>query len=189
MRSQRPRGLGVCWTACLAAAAALHVLLGGAAAAHQSSFPQVDTPKDLAIVVHKSNQVDHVSRAELRRIFLLETQTWPHGRKITVVLREKGQPERAEAISVICGMREPDFEKYMLFQTFRGSVTGGHRTIRSAAAMLRFVFNAPGAIGYVYADEVDDSTKVLRVDGLLPGEPGYSLHRAARRTERKSAGM
>jgi hypothetical protein len=44
----------------------------------------------IAIIVHRSNPVDNLSFAELRRIFLLERQTWPHGRKITVVLREGG---------------------------------------------------------------------------------------------------
>ena len=46
--------------------------------------------------------------------------------------------------------------------------------------MIRFIFNAPGAIGYVRADQVDGTTKVLRIDGLLPGDPKYPLRRAAR---------
>jgi hypothetical protein len=41
--------------------------------------------------------------------------------------------------------------------------------------VLRFVFNVPGAIGYARASEVDSTVKVLRVDGLLPGEDGYGL--------------
>jgi hypothetical protein len=46
--------------------------------------------------------------------------------------------------------------------------------------MRRFVFNAPGAVGYVAADETDDTVKVLRIDGLLPGDPRYPLRRRAR---------
>ena len=142
-------------------------------------------PRELAVIVNRANPVERLSRRDLRRIFLLDTQTWPSGRKITVVLREKGQAERAEAISIICDMREADFDRHVLFQTFGGAVTGAPRSIRSAAAMLRFVFNAPGAIGYVYADEVDDSAKVLRIDDLLPGQPDYPLRPAARRRERR----
>ena len=59
---------------------------------------QVVATDGLAIVVHRANPIDTLTLRELRRIFMLDTQTWPHGRKITVVLREKGQPERAEAI-------------------------------------------------------------------------------------------
>jgi len=129
----------------------------------------------VALIVHRSNPVDALSSSELRRIFMLETQTWPNGRKITVVLREKGQPERAEALRLICRIGEADYDRHVLFQTFRGSVARGPRSIRTAAAMLRFVFNAPGAIGHVRSSELDGSTKVLRIDGWLPSDPRYPL--------------
>lgn len=135
----------------------------------------------LAIIVHRSNPLDEVTFSELRRIFMLDTQTWPRGRKITVVLREKGQPERAEAIRIICGLSESEYDRHVLFQTFRGSVSIGPRSIQSTALMLRFVNSAPGAIGYVASDQVDASVKVLRIDGLLPGDARYALRRAARR--------
>src|SRR4051794_17902282 len=134
----------------------------------------------LAIVVHQSNPVDSLTFSELRRIFLLDTQTWPHGRKITVVLRDKGQPERADAIRMICGLTEADYDKHILFRTFQGSVNIGPRALQSAAALLRFVFSAPGAIGVVGADQADATVKVLRIDGLVPGEARYPLRRAAR---------
>jgi len=132
---------------------------------------------DLAIIVHRSNPVDDLSRAELRRMFLLETQTWPKGRKITVVLREKGQADRAEALELICDLTNAEYERHVLLQTFRGNVGWGPRSILTASAMLRFVFNVPGAIGSVWADEADDTVKVLRVEGRLPGEPDYPLRR------------
>lgn len=137
----------------------------------------------LALVVHRSNPVENLTAGELRHIFMLDTQTWPHGRKITVVLREKGQPERADAIRLICGLSERDYERHILFRTFQGSVNIGPRSIQSASAMLRFVYNAPGAIGYVDAEEVDGSVKVLRIDGMLPDDPRYPLRRRPRSRE------
>jgi ABC-type phosphate transport system substrate-binding protein len=151
-------------------------LVTGVSSAH-GQVPGADT---LAIVVHRANPVDALTMSELHRIFMLDTQTWPHGRKITVVLREKAQPERTEGIRIICGLSEADYERHVLFQTFRGSVIRGPRSIQSARGMLRFVFNTPGAIGYVRADELDDTVKVLQIDGRLPGDPRYPLRRAAR---------
>jgi hypothetical protein len=52
--------------------------------------------------------------------------------------------------------------------------------------MLRFVFNAPGAIGYVPADETNDTIKVLRIDERLPGDPRYPLKRLARPVQERS---
>jgi ABC-type phosphate transport system substrate-binding protein len=147
-----------------------------AAVAHQQAAPA----PALAIIVHRSNPVDTLTFAELRRIFMLDTQTWPHGRKITVVLRANGQPERIDAIRMICGLSEREYDRHILFRTFQGSVNIGPRAIQSAPAMLRFVYNAPGAIGYVNADEVDASVKLLRIDGALPDDPKYPLRRRPR---------
>jgi phosphate transport system substrate-binding protein len=161
----------------LAGAAAL----GGICAVPQRASAQQAAPADaIAIIVHRSNPVDDLSSAQLRRIYMFDSQHWPHGRKITVMLREKGQPERAEAIGLICGIAEAEYDRHVLLQTFRGSLGWGPRSIQSVAAMLRFIFNVPGAIGYVPADQVDGSVKVLRIDGLLPADPSYSLRRSGR---------
>jgi ABC-type phosphate transport system substrate-binding protein len=129
----------------------------------------------IAIIVHRSNPVENLPLAELRQIFMLERQTWPQGRKITLVLREAGQRERVEVLALIVGMSEPEFERHVLFQTFRGNVGWGPRSIRSSAAMQRFVYNAPGAIGHVYASELDGTVKALLVDGLSHDDPRYRL--------------
>jgi ABC-type phosphate transport system substrate-binding protein len=155
--------------------APLLALLVASPAAPRASTVQAQAGEALAIIVHASNPVNSLTLRELRRIFMLDTQTWPNGRKITVMLRETGQPERGEAIRLICGMSEAEYSRHVLFQTFRGNVGWGPRSIRSAAAMLRFVFNAPGAIGYVRAGEADDSTKIVRIDGVLPSDARYVL--------------
>jgi len=139
---------------------------------------QAPPPQAIAIIVHRSNPVDDLTFSELRRIFMLDTQTWPHGRKITVVLRDKGQPDRAEALRIIVGLSEREYDRHVLLRTFQGSVNFGPRAIQSAAGMLRFVYNAPGAIGHVHADEVDGSVKVLRIDGMLPDDPKYPVRRS-----------
>jgi ABC-type phosphate transport system substrate-binding protein len=162
-------------TAVVAVLAAAVWLVAGAHVAHGQAGSDA-----LAIIVHRANPSDTLGSAELRRIFMLETQTWPQGRRITVVLREKGQAEREEALRAICGLSEADYERHVLLQTFRGVVTRGPRSIQSASLMLRFVFNTPGAIGYVRADEVDNSVKVLSIDNLLPGDAQYPLRRGVR---------
>jgi ABC-type phosphate transport system substrate-binding protein len=154
-------------------------LLVASVAGWQAAPPDAkrDQPgsEDLAIILHRSNPVEDLTVQRLRRIFLFETETWSHGRKITVVMREKGQPERGAAIRLICGISEADFDRHVLLQTFKGDARFGPRSIRSTPAMLRFVFNAQGAIGHVFASEVDASVKVVRIDGLLPGDPKYPL--------------
>jgi phosphate transport system substrate-binding protein len=163
---------------CLVVVATLALATVGPVARRSRLYAEGQPADDpLAIVVHRSNSVDNLTRREVRRIFMLETQTWPSGRRITVVHRNKGQPDRAEGIRLICGLSENQYDQHVLLQTFRGAIDRGPREILSAAALVRFVFNVPGAIGYVPESEADDSVKVVRIDGLLPGDEGYPLVR------------
>ena len=91
-------------------------------------------------------------------------------------MREPGSPERDVVLRLVCGMdREQDFTAYFLRAKFSEQVVEEPRSLNSTPNMLRFVANVPGAIGYVRADEVDPSVRVIRVDNLLPGDPGYKL--------------
>jgi hypothetical protein len=42
------------------------------------------------------------------------------------------------------------------------------------------VGTTPGAVGYLRASDVDDSVKVVRVNGLLPDDDGYPMRLRAR---------
>jgi phosphate transport system substrate-binding protein len=131
--------------------------------------------EDLAIIVNKSNPVDELSLADLRKIFLAERSRWPNGRKVTVVMREQGRQERAAVLKLIYRMREQDFNRHFLNIRFTGENLEEPKLLASADGMIKFVFNVPGAIGYARASEVDSTVKVLRIDGLAPGQPGYKL--------------
>jgi phosphate transport system substrate-binding protein len=130
---------------------------------------------DLAIIVNKSNPIGDISLAKLRKIFLAEQKYWPNARRVTVVMRESGQAERAAVLRQLYRMSNGDYARYFLHAEFTGEGQGVPKSLSSAAGVRKFVYSVPGAIGYVRADEVDGSVKVLRVDGRVPGEPGYEL--------------
>lgn len=129
----------------------------------------------LAVIVNRANPVSSVSLNELRSIFLGRKTTWEHGRRITVVLREPGEPERHAALSTLYGMTEPELTRHLLHLTFTGETAGAPRTLSSALGVRRFVVNVPGAIGLVAVGDVDASIKTLKIDGLAPSDPGYPL--------------
>jgi phosphate transport system substrate-binding protein len=131
--------------------------------------------ESLAVIVNKSNPVEDLSSLELRKIFLAERRTWPGGHKITVVMREPGQTEREAVLRLVCRMSDSDFNKYFLQLSFTGESQVTPKVLATAGGMLRFVFNVPGAIGYVRAGELDGSVKAVRVDGHAPGDSLYRL--------------
>lgn len=149
---------------------------GPGVAAGPSAQPSAATARvPLAVIVNRSNPVESIGQAELRTLFLGERTAWPHGRRVTLVLREPGQPERTAALRLIYGMSEDDMARHFIHQTFSGSAAAGPRAMATPEGVKRFVFNVPGAIGVIRLADVDDTVKVVRINGAAPGDPHYAL--------------
>src|ERR1700740_2187507 len=129
----------------------------------------------LAIVVNRTNPVDNLSFSDLRKFFLGRRSHWSNGRRIAVVMLDYGQPERETVLEHIYQMDENGYRNHFLRGMFRGEVFMSPKTLASPSVVRKFVFNAPGAIGYLRASDVDDSVKVLRIDGHLPVDKDYVL--------------
>ena len=138
--------------------------------------PQIASEQNLALVVNLSNPVQNLSMPELRRIFLGERSHWPNGRRITLVMMEPGQPERAVVLRDICQMNETDFNNHFLHGVFTGEVLVSPKTLATPAGMRKFVFNVPGAIGYLRVSDLDPSVRAIRIDERGPEDKGYRLH-------------
>jgi ABC-type phosphate transport system substrate-binding protein len=129
----------------------------------------------VAIIVNQSNPVENYSFDELRKIFLGERSHWPNGRRITLVMLDPAQPERKAILRDIYGMTEKDFNNHFIQGVFTGAVFVSPKTLGSSAEVRRFVFNVPGAIGYVRGSDVDQTVKVLRIDGHTPEDNDYRI--------------
>ncbi len=164
---------------CLIIGVAVSGLLGPIGEGVTAGGPVPDEPEitrqNLAIIVNKANPVDDLSLRDLRKVFLGERSHWPNGRRITLVMMESDQPERKALIREVCQMSESDFRRHFLHGLFTGEVFVSPKTLASPVGVRKFVFNVPGAIGYVRATDVDDSIKVLRINGRLPFDREYGL--------------
>lgn len=130
----------------------------------------------LAIVVNRSNPVTNLSIEELRAVFLGERSYWPNGRRITVVLRDPGDPEREAILHDVCGMNENQFKTHLLHGLFTGEILVSPKTLSTPAGVRRFIVNVPGAIGPLRVSQVDDTVSVIRIDNRLPTDKAYQLH-------------
>ena len=137
---------------------------------------QAARPKEsLAIIVNRENPVENMSLAELKTIFLGERSHWPNGRRITLVMMETGQPERDTVVREVCHMSESDLRRRFLQGLLTGEVLVSPKTLATPVGVRKFVFNVPGAVGYLRPEDVDDSVKVIRIDGHLPSDADYPL--------------
>ena len=146
-----------------------------AQAAPSPSEPRVNPDHTLAIVVNRSNPIDNLSFTELRKIFLGERSHWSSGHRIAIAMLDYGQPERRAVLRLIYRMDEASYQDFLLRGMLQGDVFVAPKTLASPTVLRKFVFNAPGAIGYLRLRDVDSSVKVVRVDRLSPQDKGYRL--------------
>ena len=131
--------------------------------------------KPIAIVVHKDTNIENLSLAELRNIFLANQQFWSNRKRIVLLVRAPKSDERDFVLNTIYQMDEAQYRQYWIAKMFRAEVPRGPKIVFSTNMMLELVIAIPGSISFVSADEVSDDVRVVRIDGKLPSDPGYPL--------------
>jgi hypothetical protein len=119
--------------------------------------------------------VDNLSLPELRRILLGDREFWPSGERITLLLRAPVARERDAAVRDVCQMSEAQFRQYWIGKVFRAETPSGPKIVYSSQMALDQVTRTPGALTFVASSAVPKDAKVVKIDGRLPGQPGYRL--------------
>lgn len=165
-------------TARLAAPRALAAVLGLSVAVTAMAFgPARASAQEMAvaIVVHPQTDVDDLSFDELKSIFRGERQFWDDGRRVTLLVRAPVAEERKLILDRIYEMDEDQFREYWIGKMFRAEVAAGPKLVYSADMARDLVTVIPGAITFVPVSEVSSESRVVRIDGMLPSDPGYPL--------------
>jgi len=161
--------------------ALITLVLGSAAGGNSShvqptrSWPSRNSWEGLAIIVNPKNPTGNLTLAQLRNVFLAERKWWSNHRRIALAGMRPGTPERQAVLRVIYRMGDRRQDNYFLYQAFKGETVTPPVTLQSATEIKKYVGSTPGAMGYLRASDVDSSVKVVRVNGLLPGDDGYPL--------------
>jgi len=132
---------------------------------------------DIAVIVHPNNSVANISSADLRKIFAGQKHVWPGGIPIKVIVRGPGCRERLVLLRLL-GISESEYKQYWSALVFRGEADSEPFAVPSFGMTKEAVLALPGAISLVEAQSLKPgiNVKVVKVDGRLPGEPGYPLH-------------
>ena len=138
-------------------------------------MPAIAQNADIAVIAHPQVPADNVSLTELRRMLLGDREFWTAGQRITLLIRAPVARERDAAVQTICKMTEAQFRQHWIGKVFRAEIPSGPKIVYSAAMALDQVAHTPGAITFVEVSAVPKGARVLRIDGLSPGQPGYKL--------------
>jgi hypothetical protein len=141
--------------------------LGGASAALAQNG-------DFAVVVNPNNSVTNLTVADLRNLFAGGRHSWPGGTLVKAFVRGRGTEERTALLKLL-GMSESEYKQHWISQVFRGDAQAEPPTLPSNGMQKEAVAAFPGGIALMISHDVKPGMKVVRVNGHLPGEPGYPL--------------
>ena len=134
-----------------------------------------DETASLAVVVNKSTSLETISVSDLRLMIIGEKTKWPDGKAVVPVETMPDSPDKVLQLKVVMKMTEAGLKRYYMQAAFTGKEISPPKDLASATALKQFVARTPGAVGCILASSVDDTVKVLKVDGAAPGEPSYKL--------------
>ena len=136
--------------------------------------PVVAQNVDVAVVINPSNPTVNVTTSELRKIFAGEKRSWERGLRIKLIVRSPGCYERLALLKLL-GMSESEYKQYWAAQIFRGEADSEPFAAPSVGMQKEAMTVFPGSISLVNLQDVKPGMKILKVDGRLPGAPGYTL--------------
>jgi len=143
--------------------------------AHNFGSAQIPRERDVALVVNDDTPVADMRLAEVRKVFLGERQYWNAKLPVVLLIRAPAAREREVVLRVIYQMSEAQFKQFWVAKIFRAEVTAPPKIVYSDDLQYELVSAMPGAIAFVDSRNVHPGVKVVRVDGMLPGDKNYPL--------------
>jgi len=126
----------------------------------------------VAVVVSEKNTVNNLSIPELRKLFAGEMHSWPGGQSVKLIVRAPGAHERTVLLKLL-GMSESEYKRYWVAQVFRGEAQFEPVALFSNAMQREALGIFPGALALVELQDVRPGMKIVKIDGLLPGNAEY----------------
>ena len=122
----------------------------------------------VAVITNHDSPVVDLSHQELRRIFRAETTSTTAG----PILLVEHSAVRANFYSLVLEMAEAQVDRYWIGLVFRGDARLPLK-LDSPSAVRDFVAANPGAIAFLALELVDDSVRVVAVNGRAPTDSDY----------------
>ena len=136
---------------------------------------QTASAQAIAVIVHKSSSMSNLSFAELKNYFKLESQFWKNNERVFAATLAYEKPEATRFNSLVYELPNDGVKKLWIQKIFREQIKEAPKLQRTEEDMLKYVSATSGAIGFISADKVDASVKVLTIDGASPKDGNYKL--------------
>lgn len=136
------------------------------------AFPLLASAKKWAVVVAAGSKLQEMSLADIAKLCKGEKQSWPDGQTFTLFMLDPETPEMRGPVRKLFSVSSTEIRPLV------AKLNGPRPFIKIVdhdEDALRAVRATPGAVGIVDVYAIDSSVKVIRINGLLPFDPGYAL--------------
>src|SRR5215471_1351358 len=132
--------------------------------------------KDIALIANKGSAVGAVTLPELVKLCKAQTNRWPDGKSVTLVMRDPASPEMKIVLEKVYAMDSPAVSDLVAMANHGRMNHPAIIVVSSDDELVRKVAGTPGAVGLVDVYAINGSVDVMKVGGKVPFEPGYPLH-------------
>jgi len=120
-----------------------------------------DSAPLIAVVVGRESFVTHVSRDELRELYLRRQRLWPNGIRAIPINLPPDHLARERFSTLVLGRSPRELVSYWNARYFEGITPPS--VLPSSAAIRTYLNAEPAAIAYLPLAEVDDTCRMLLV--------------------------
>jgi len=132
--------------------------------------------RDLALVSNKSNSLSAITLPELVRVCKAQTNRWPDGKPVTVIMRAPSSPEMKLFLEKVYELPQDQVKDLISAANHGRANHPAIMIVESDEDLVNKVASIPGAVGVVDVYAINSSVAVVKLAGKLPLEPGYLLH-------------
>lgn len=130
---------------------------------------------DVAVIVGAKCTVSDMSLDDLSRLYRGTPARNSDGHRFVPLNQPPESPIRIAFDQKVLGFTPDQAKSFWIDQKIRAAGSEP-RVISSVALTVKLVSVLSGAVAYVPASAVTMGVKIVKIEGRLPGQPGYPLH-------------
>ena len=115
---------------------------------------------ELAVIVHPENNIQAITKGELKRMYMGVSKEFPNGLPISAIDQFKDSDKKKEFYKKVVSKGLAQISAYWSRRVFTGKGVPP-RALKDDNEIKMWVASHPESIAYIYASNVDDSVKVI----------------------------
>ena len=139
-----------------------------------ANLPPIELTRVVASALEEDLGLANISLADLQRVFSSEVVTAEDGTRLLPINHPPRTADRVAFDRLVLDRDSEAVGRFWIDRRIRGG-SGPPRTVDNVQALRRAVSGLPGAISYLRTSLLTADVRAVRVNGKLPGEPGYPL--------------